>query len=449
MGMTVVEKILARVAGTRAGPCRRRPRAARRPRDVARERGARHQPVPGDLPGHGPRRRGLGSVAHRDHLRPPRAGRDRRRPPRTRRRSANSSPSTASRVPRRPRRRRAASATRSCRSTATCARGRSSSGPTPTRRRTARSALSRSASAPRRWRASGRSAPPSTSRCRGRSRSCRRPLSRIRRAEGPDPPPDRPDHGAGARTSRSSSSTARPSRGCRPRAASSSATWRSRRAPPRASSPPTARRSATSARSRGSAGRSPRSVRTPTPPTRGSIEIDVSQLEPQIACPHTVDNVKPIGAVAGRPGPSGRHRLLHERPARRPGRRGQSRAREEGRRRDSHARLPGLGARSGRDALARGYLGDFMEAGAVVMNAGCGPCLGVHEGALGDGETALSTTNRNFKGRMGNPKSEVYLCSPAVAAASARDRRLTDPRKGAPLRWPASCSSSETTSPPT
>jgi 3-isopropylmalate/(R)-2-methylmalate dehydratase large subunit len=82
-----------------------------------------------------------------------------------------------------------------------------------------------------------------------------------------------------------------------------------------------------------------------------------------------------------------------------------------------------------RQALARGYVGTFMRAGAVVMNSGCGPCLGVHEGALGDGETALSTTNRNFKGRMGNPNSEVYLCSPAVAAASSLTGMITDPRK--------------------
>ncbi len=79
-------------------------------------------------------------------------------------------------------------------------------------------------------------------------------------------------------------------------------------------------------------------------------------------------------------------------------------------------------------ALEKGYVATFMEAGAVVMNSGCGPCLGVHQGALGDGDVALATTNRNFKGRMGNPNAEVYLCSPAVAAASAITGVITDPR---------------------
>jgi homoaconitase/3-isopropylmalate dehydratase large subunit len=78
--------------------------------------------------------------------------------------------------------------------------------------------------------------------------------------------------------------------------------------------------------------------------------------------------------------------------------------------------------------MRRGYLQDLVDAGAVVCNPGCGPCLGVHQGALGDGETGLATTNRNFKGRMGNPRSEVYLCSPAVAAASALTGTISDPR---------------------
>ena len=78
-------------------------------------------------------------------------------------------------------------------------------------------------------------------------------------------------------------------------------------------------------------------------------------------------------------------------------------------------------------ALKSGYVDDLIAAGAVVCNPGCGPCLGVHQGALGDNETALATTNRNFKGRMGNPGAEVFLCSPAVAATSALTGAITDP----------------------
>ncbi len=160
------------------------------------------------------------------------------------------------------------------------------------------------------------------------------------------------------------------------------------------------------------------------------LDIDVSKLEPQIACPHTVDNVKPIKEVKGTKvnqiviGSCTNGRLDDLEIAWKI---------LKGKKVAQGTRMlifP-ASARIYNQALAKGYIGEFMKAGAVVMNSGCGPCLGVHEGALGDGEVALSTTNRNFKGRMGNPKSEVYLCSPAVAAASAIKGVITDPTKKA------------------
>ena len=79
------------------------------------------------------------------------------------------------------------------------------------------------------------------------------------------------------------------------------------------------------------------------------------------------------------------------------------------------------------DALRQGFIADFVEAGAIVSTPTCGPCLGGHMGILAKGERALATTNRNFVGRMGHPESEVYLSSPAVAAASALTGRITAP----------------------
>jgi 3-isopropylmalate/(R)-2-methylmalate dehydratase large subunit len=161
-----------------------------------------------------------------------------------------------------------------------------------------------------------------------------------------------------------------------------------------------------------------------------TIEIDVSKLDPQIACPHTVDNVKPIKDVTGTKihqvviGSCTNGRLDDLAVAA---------SLLKGKKVAGNVRMLVFPA-SGRiyaQALAKGYVGTLMSAGAVVMNPGCGPCLGVHEGALGDGETALSTTNRNFKGRMGNPNSQVFLSSPAVAAASAIRGVIADPRKGA------------------
>jgi len=159
------------------------------------------------------------------------------------------------------------------------------------------------------------------------------------------------------------------------------------------------------------------------------IEVNVAKLAPQVACPHTVDNVKGVAEVSGRPvhqvviGSCTNGRLDDLAVAAKI---------LKGRKVAAGTRMlifP-ASARVFQEALKKGYVKTFMEAGAVVMNSGCGPCLGIHEGALGDGEVALSTTNRNFKGRMGNPKGEVYLASPAVAAASAVTGVITDPRNG-------------------
>jgi 3-isopropylmalate/(R)-2-methylmalate dehydratase large subunit len=160
------------------------------------------------------------------------------------------------------------------------------------------------------------------------------------------------------------------------------------------------------------------------------IEIDVSKLEPQIACPHTVDNVKPIADVEGKKinqiviGSCTNGRLDDIEIAAKI---------LKGKKVARSVRMLVFPASSRiyRKAIEKGYVSTLMEAGAVVMNSGCGPCLGVHQGALADGDVALATTNRNFKGRMGNPNAEVYLCSPAVAAASAISGTITDPRKGA------------------
>jgi 3-isopropylmalate/(R)-2-methylmalate dehydratase large subunit len=157
-----------------------------------------------------------------------------------------------------------------------------------------------------------------------------------------------------------------------------------------------------------------------------TIEIDCSTLTYQIACPHTVDHVKPIEAVAG----TQVHQVVI-------GSCTNGRADDlavaakilRGNKVADGVRMLVFPAswRIYRESMEKGVIGDLLSAGAIVMNPGCGCCLGVHQGALGDGEVALSTTNRNFIGRMGNPKASVFLCSPAVAAASAITGCITAP----------------------
>jgi len=156
------------------------------------------------------------------------------------------------------------------------------------------------------------------------------------------------------------------------------------------------------------------------------VKIDVTGMKPQVACPHLPDNVKPVDevkdmqihqAVIGSC-TNGRIEDLRE-----------AAAVLKGRKANKNVRLIVLPATPNiwKQALREGLIETFMESGAIVGPATCGPCLGGHMGILAGGERAIATTNRNFKGRMGSLESEVFLSSPAVAAASAITGIITDP----------------------
>jgi len=157
------------------------------------------------------------------------------------------------------------------------------------------------------------------------------------------------------------------------------------------------------------------------------LACDLDALEPQVAAPHAVDNVKPVAAVAGKPvnqiliGTCTNGRLEDLEAAA---------AILKGRRAHPSVRVLVIPAswEVYREALRSGALATLVEAGCVILNSGCGPCLGGHEGLMAAGEVCLSTSNRNFRGRMGHRDSEIYLASPATAAASAVTGRITDPR---------------------
>jgi len=158
------------------------------------------------------------------------------------------------------------------------------------------------------------------------------------------------------------------------------------------------------------------------------LDYDASTIGPQVAKPHSVDNVSPIEEVAGTPIAQGYLGTC------------------------TNGRLEDLGIAAGilagravnpdvrfivapaskqilLDAIEAGYIQTLVEAGAVLVTPGCGPCVGTHNGVPSDGENVISTANRNFKGRMGNGNAFIYLGSPATVAASVIEGKITDPRK--------------------
>ena len=157
-------------------------------------------------------------------------------------------------------------------------------------------------------------------------------------------------------------------------------------------------------------------------------EYDVSKLEPQVACPHLPSNVQPVSrlkevkvdqAVIGS---CTNGRISDLRAAAKI---------IKGKKVKSTVRAIIIPATQNiyRQAIKEGLIEIFAKAGCVVSTPTCGPCLGGHCGILADGETAITTTNRNFIGRMGSPNSFVYLASPVVAAASALKGRIAHPEE--------------------
>jgi len=159
-----------------------------------------------------------------------------------------------------------------------------------------------------------------------------------------------------------------------------------------------------------------------------TLEYRVHEVEPMVAKPHTVDNVATVSEVAGTHIDQGvlgtctngrvedleiaasilRGRQVHP---------------------DVRLVVAPASQRVLLEAMDRGIIRDLVEAGAALVTPGCGPCVGTHNGVPGDGENVISTANRNFKGRMGNPNAFIYLASPATVAASVIEGSITDPRR--------------------
>jgi homoaconitate hydratase family protein len=171
-----------------------------------------------------------------------------------------------------------------------------------------------------------------------------------------------------------------------------------------------------------------RAIRPRAPQYENVIEVDAGSLEPLVAVPHGVDKVKTVGELEGTEidefflGTCTNGRLDDLKIAAQI---------LSGKKVHRFSRMVVNPASNEiyTQAERQGILRVLREAGAVVNNPGCGPCIGRHQGVLGPGEKALTTMNRNFLGRMGSPEAEIYLASPATVAVSAIYGKITDPRK--------------------
>lgn len=155
-----------------------------------------------------------------------------------------------------------------------------------------------------------------------------------------------------------------------------------------------------------------------------TVEFDVSKIQPSVAKPHTVDNYAPIDDLAGTKidqaliGTCTNGRLSDLEAAAKI---------LEGKQVKARTLIIPASWSVYKQALQKGYIETFIDAGAMILNPGCGPCLGAHQGVMAPGEVTFSTANRNFKGRMGCREAEIYLGSPLSAAASAVTGEITHP----------------------